>query len=171
METVDARSSPQVESLADWCRVGQTVALVGSSGVGKSTLAMTLGAGDLETQEIRDDDSKGRHTTTARCIHRLDAGGLLIDTPGMRELRLTECDTGVAEVFEEIIVLADSCRYRDCSHTGEPGCAVRASIESGELDERRLKNYRKLQSEQAPTPRRCENNATNPASGDNSTSR
>jgi ribosome biogenesis GTPase len=139
VETVDARSSPQVESLADWCRVGQTVALVGSSGVGKSTLAMTLGAGNLETQEIRDDDSKGRHTTTARCIHRLDAGGL----------RLTECDTGVAEVFEEIIALADCCRYRDCSHTGEPGCAVQASIESGELDERRLKNYRKLQSEQA----------------------
>ncbi len=152
VETVDARSSQQVEFLADWCRVGQTVALVGSSGVGKSTLAMTLGAGDLETQEIRDDDSKGRHTTTARCIHRLDAGGLLIDTPGMRELRLTECDTGVAEVFEEIIVLADSCRYRDCSHTGEPGCAVRASIEAGELDERRLRNYRKLQSEQAQRP-------------------
>ena len=149
VETVDARNTEHMETLADWCRVGQTVALVGSSGVGKSTLAMTLGAGNLETQEIRDDDSKGRHTTTARCIHRLAAGGLLIDTPGMRELQLTECDTGVAEVFEEIIALAQRCQFRDCSHDGEPGCAVQESIESGELDQRRLKNYRKLQSEQA----------------------
>ena len=149
VETVDARNMEHLETLGDWCRVGQTVALVGSSGVGKSTLAMTLGAGNIETQEIRDDDSKGRHTTTARCIHRLAAGGLLIDTPGMRELQLAECDSGVAEVFEEIIELAQRCQFRDCSHEGEPGCAVRQSIESGELDQRRLRNYRKLQAEQA----------------------
>ena len=84
VETIDARDASQVSTLAHWCRLGQTVALVGSSGVGKSTLAMSLGAPALATQEIREDDAKGRHTTTARWIHRLDAGGLLIDTPGMR---------------------------------------------------------------------------------------
>ena len=149
VETVDARDPAQTGRLADWCRVGQTVALVGSSGVGKSTLAMSLGAPTLLTQEIREDDSKGRHTTTARTIHRLDAGGLLIDTPGMRELQLAECESGVAEVFGDVITLADSCRFADCSHTSEPGCAVQAAVDSGELDPRRLKNYFKLQSEQA----------------------
>ena len=149
VEAIDARDPDQVQTLFPWCVIGQTVAVVGSSGVGKSTLAMTLGAGELKTQAIREDDSKGRHTTTARSICRLDAGGLLIDTPGMRELQLADCEDGVAEVFDEIIELSESCRFRDCSHQGEPGCAVQASIESGQLDSRRLANYRKLQSEQA----------------------
>jgi ribosome biogenesis GTPase len=149
VEAIDARDAGQARSLFPWCRVGQTVAVVGSSGVGKSTLAMTLGAGELETQGIREDDSKGRHTTTARSIYHLDAGGLIIDTPGMRELQLADCEDGVAEVFDEIVELSKSCRFRDCTHQGEPGCAVQASIESGGLDSRRLTNYRKLQSEQA----------------------
>ena len=110
---------------------------------------MTLGAGELETQGIREDDSKGRHTTTARSIYHLDAGGLIIDTPGMRELQLADCEDGVAEVFDEIVELSKSCRFRDCTHQGEPGCAVQASIERGELEPRRFKSFRKLQSEQA----------------------
>lgn len=149
VESLDARDPCQAEVLSTWCGVGQTVALVGSSGVGKSTLAMSLGAGPLATSEIRAADSRGRHTTTARCIHRLAAGGLLIDTPGMRELQLTDCETGVAEVFDDIVGLAGACRYRDCQHQSEPGCAVLAAIEAGELDARRLVSYRKLQAEQA----------------------
>ena len=103
----------------------------------------------MATQEIREDDSKGRHTTTTRSMHRLTAGGLLIDTPGMRELQLYDCENGIAEVFEDIVALAEGCRFRDCSHQDEPSCAVRASIERGELDQRRLTSYRKLQAEQA----------------------
>ena len=153
VETVDARDPEQVTSLADWCRHGQTVALVGSSGVGKSTLAMTMGAGSLATQSIREDDSKGRHTTTARCLHRLNAGGLLLDTPGMRELQLADCEEGVAEVVDEIVTLSAQCRFSDCLHQGEPGCAVQAAIDAGELDLRRLKSFAKLQSEQARNAR------------------
>ncbi len=149
VEMVDARDSQQVSVLSDWCRMNQTVAIVGSSGVGKSTLAMSLGAETLKTQGIREDDSKGRHTTTTRSIHRLNSGGLLIDTPGMRELQLADCEEGVAEVFDEIIELAQSCRFRNCGHNGDPGCAVQDAIERGELSPRRLKNYLKLQSEQA----------------------
>lgn len=149
VELVDARDSQQTSVLSDWCRINQTVAIVGSSGVGKSTLAMSLGADTLKTQGIREDDSKGRHTTTARSIHRLNSGGLLIDTPGMRELQLADCEEGVSEVFDEIIELAQFCRFRNCNHNGDPGCAVQESIERGDLSPRRLKNYLKLQSEQA----------------------
>ncbi len=149
VELVDARDAKQVAVLEDWCGVGQTVGLLGSSGVGKSTLAMTLGAGSLATQGIREDDSKGRHTTTARCIHRMRSGGLLIDTPGMRELQLTGCDEGVADVFDDIITLSRKCRFRDCTHRSEPGCAIQGAIESGQLEPRRLRSYRKLQAEQA----------------------
>ncbi len=149
VETVDARDATTADVLSTWCGVGQTIALVGSSGAGKSTLAMTLGATDLATQGIREDDSKGRHTTTARSLHRLTAGGWLIDTPGMRELQLAACETGVDDVFDEIVTLAEACRFRDCSHQNEPGCAIQAAIEDGSLDPRRLKNYRKLQAEQS----------------------
>ena len=138
-----------MDKLTDWCRIGQTVALVGSSGVGKSTLAMSLGAPALATQGIREDDSKGRHTTTARRIHRLDAGGLLIDTPGMRELQLADCEGGVAEVFDDVVTLSESCRFGDCSHQSEPGCAVRQRSNQASLTQDALKSYFKLQSEQA----------------------
>lgn len=150
VEAIDARDPEQTHRvLGEWCGDGRTVALVGSSGVGKSTIAMSLGARELETQGIREDDSKGRHTTTARSIHRLASGGLLIDTPGMRELQLAECEEGVAEVFEEIGRLSQACRFRNCSHSGEPGCAVIEAIDQGELSPRRLRNFLKLQSEQS----------------------
>ena len=149
VEAVDARNPDDIDPLAYWCRTGQTVGLVGSSGVGKSTLAMSFGAGSISTQGIREHDSKGRHTTTVRSIHCLCAGGVLIDTPGMRELQLVGCEEGVADVFDEITSLAQECHFRDCGHQGEPGCAIAEAIECGELDARRLKNYRKLQAEQA----------------------
>lgn len=149
VEVLDARSVADAEILSDWCREGQTVALVGSSGVGKSTLANALGADGVATQAIREDDAKGRHTTTARHLHQLQFGGLLLDTPGMRELQLADCEQGVEEVFDEIVELAQQCQFRDCTHQNEPGCAVGEALDRGELDERRLKSYRKLQSEQA----------------------
>lgn len=149
VEVLDARSAVDAEMLAHWCREGQTVALVGSSGVGKSTLANALGVGGVATQAIREDDAKGRHTTTARHLHPLQSGGLLLDTPGMRELQLADCGQGVEEVFDEIVTLAEQCQFRDCTHQNEPGCAVADALDQGELDPRRLKSYRKLQSEQA----------------------
>ena len=149
VETLDARDARQAAVLTEWCGVGQTVALLGSSGVGKSTLANTMGVGNLETAEIRENDSKGRHTTTARSLHRTAAGGWLVDTPGMRELQLTECADGVAELFDDVLQFASQCRFRDCRHLEDEGCAVVAAVAAGELEQRRLTNYLKLQSEQA----------------------
>ena len=111
VETLDARDANQATVLDYWCRTGQTVALLGSSGVGKSTLTNAMGDHDIKTNEVREVDAKGRHTTTARSIHRLKAGGWLIDNPGMRELQLGACDEGVAELFDDIIELAGHCRF------------------------------------------------------------
>ena len=132
-----------------WCRPGKTLSVLGSSGVGKSTLVNTLlGEQQQKTSGIREDDSKGRHTTTARTMHFLASGAVLIDTPGMRELQLTECEDGVKRTFADIEQLAEQCRFSDCQHSTEPGCAVQAAIESGALEPRRLTNYRKLLAEQ-----------------------
>ena len=110
VETLDARNPNQVSVLVAWCGPGQSVALLGSSGVGKSTLANTLGAGDLATGAIRESDGKGRHTTTARSLHQLPSGGVLVDNPGMRELQLTGCEDGVADLFDDVFELATQCR-------------------------------------------------------------
>ena len=107
-----------------------------------------LGQEEQATSHIREDDSKGRHTTTSRSIHLLPSGGILIDTPGMRELQLADCEAGVSETFSDITQLAEHCRFGDCHHDSEPGCAVQAAIENGTLEQRRFKNYQKLLREQ-----------------------
>jgi ribosome biogenesis GTPase len=148
VEFLDARCQDQTESLGHWCRSGQTVALVGSSGVGKSTLANSLGAGELATAEIRESDDKGRHTTTARSMHRMRFGGWLIDNPGMRELQLTSCEQGVDDLFEDVVELSRQCRFTNCRHAGDTGCALESAVETGLLEARRLTSYLKLRSEQ-----------------------
>jgi ribosome biogenesis GTPase len=150
VETVNCLDAGEVQKLLPWCGAGRTVALMGSSGVGKSTLLNgLLGDRVQSTGPIRENDSKGRHITTGRSMHLMKGGGLLLDTPGLRELQLTDCDDGVNTTFAEITSLAKQCRFTDCSHDKEPGCAVREAISRGELDERRLSSYRKLMREQA----------------------
>jgi ribosome biogenesis GTPase len=101
------------------------------------------------TGAIRDRDSKGRHTTTARSLHLLPGGGILLDNPGLRELQMVESETGIKATFSDIDALAEECRFKNCHHTNEPGCAVRDAIEAGQLEQRRLDNYLKLLLEQA----------------------
>lgn len=147
--TLDARDPDDLGRLASWCGSGQTLALVGSSGVGKTTLSNGLtGRGD-GTQGIRADDAKGRHTTTARSLHRTLARGWLIDTPGMRELQLTGAADGIDSVFSDLADLATQCRFADCTHGAEPGCAVQTAINNGQLDPDRLIRWQKLQREDA----------------------
>ena len=141
---LNARASGVAGALGEWCRRGRTVALLGSSGVGKTTLANTLTGGDAEVQGIRDDDAKGRHTTTGRYLVEMTVGGWLIDTPGVRELQLTDVADGIGVLFDDIEVLAGDCRFSDCRHGAEPGCAVQAAIASGVLDAGRLARWQKL---------------------------
>ncbi len=147
VETLDARDADQVAVLRQWCTAGQTVALLGSSGVGKSTVINTLSESEQTTSAVREDDQRGRHTTTSRSMHRLPEGGWLIDTPGMRELQLVDVGDALDEVFSDIASLAERCRFADCGHNTEPGCAVQKAIEDGKLEADRLRRYRKLQSE------------------------
>jgi ribosome biogenesis GTPase len=133
--------------LEPWCGKGQTVALAGSSGVGKTTVANALTGGNALTQDIREDDARGRHTTTGRSLHRMGTGGWLIDTPGMRGLGVAEVAYGIDATFPEISELASTCKFRDCDHDSEPGCAVQAAIASGDIDPERLKRFKKLKRE------------------------
>jgi ribosome biogenesis GTPase / thiamine phosphate phosphatase len=150
VQTVNAREPGSVAALAAWCGKGETVALLGSSGVGKSTLVNTLrGSDSLATQAVREADGKGRHTTTVREMHRLDQGGWLLDTPGMRELQLSDAAAGLAEVFDDILALAKHCRFSNCGHDGEPACAVQAAIAEGTLSAMRLHRWRGLVAEDA----------------------
>jgi ribosome biogenesis GTPase len=154
VELVDGRDPASAGPLANYCGIGETVALVGSSGVGKSTLINTLiGSDDIATQAVREDDGKGQHTTTVRQMHRLAAspggGGWLIDTPGMRELQMSEVTAGVAEVFDDVIAVTLECRFANCTHADEPGCAIHAAIAQGQLDPMRVERWRKLADEDA----------------------
>lgn len=149
VEPVNARDPADVARLAACCGPGETVALLGSSGVGKSTLVNTMrGSDSIETQPVREQDGKGRHTTTVRQMHRLDGGGWLVDTPGMREFQLTEVATGIAEVFDDIAQLVLECRFSNCTHEAEPGCAIRAALDQGTLEADRLARWRKLSAEE-----------------------
>lgn len=147
---LDARGRESVQALADWCKPGRTVAFLGSSGVGKSTLTNALlGTQEIATQGIREDDAKGRHTTTRRELYATPDGCLVLDTPGMRELQLTDAASGIADVFEDIEALSAQCRFNDCQHQTEPGCAVQAAVAEGRLDPSRLVRWGKLQAEDA----------------------
>jgi ribosome biogenesis GTPase len=148
--TLSARTGEGVEEFRQGLCAASTSCLLGSSGVGKSTLLNALlGAEVFATQEVREADSRGRHTTTRRQLVRLDNGALLIDTPGMRELGNIGAEAGLAETFGDVQSLIAECRFSDCTHTKEKGCAVLAAIESGELGEDRYEHYMKLQRESA----------------------
>lgn len=148
--TVNGLLKQAAELLSPWCKTGKTVSFVGSSGVGKSTLInRLLGEELILTNGIREDDDKGKHTTTSRSLYISETKGVIIDTPGMRELQLIGCEDGIKSTFNDIESLAKQCRFNDCHHVNEPDCAVLQAIIKEELDSRRLNNYQKLLREQA----------------------
>ncbi|MBX3486190.1 ribosome small subunit-dependent GTPase A [Phenylobacterium sp.] len=152
---ISSKTGAGLDAIAARLPPGRTAVLLGSSGAGKSTLVNALfGAARMATREIREDDARGRHTTTHRELVLLPSGGLILDTPGMRELGLWNADEGVATAFDDVEALAGRCRFSDCRHQGEPGCAVRAAIEAGALAPERLAAYGKLQAELAYEHRR-----------------
>jgi ribosome biogenesis GTPase len=142
---VSARHGDGLGAIDAYLSPAQTVALIGSSGVGKSTLInRLLGQDLLKTRDVRADDRKGRHTTTARHLVAMPGGALLIDTPGMRELQPWVDESAVERTFEDIAELATQCKFSDCGHASEPGCAVLAAVEHGTLDPARLEHFRHL---------------------------
>jgi ribosome biogenesis GTPase len=152
---LSALTGDHVADLLPYLRHGRTSVVLGSSGVGKSTLVNTLlGEQRQATRDVRDDDSRGRHTTTHRELFGLPGGALLIDTPGIRSLEVAGADEGVDTAFDDIAELAIQCRFSDCRHEDEPGCAIRRAIDNATLGEDRLESYRKLERELAHAQRR-----------------
>jgi ribosome biogenesis GTPase / thiamine phosphate phosphatase len=152
---VSALTGEGLDGLGTYLAAGRTVALLGSSGVGKSTIVNSLlGWERQRTATVREDDARGRHTTTARELVPLAGGAVLVDTPGMRALKLWDADDGVDQAFDDINALARDCRFRDCAHATEPGCAVRAAIDEGAVPRERLSAQRKLQRELRSLERR-----------------
>ncbi|MCC6144439.1 MAG: ribosome small subunit-dependent GTPase A [Candidatus Hydrogenedentes bacterium] len=152
---MSALTDGDMSSLMAHLQARKTHALLGSSGVGKSTLVnRLLGRTQMATQHVREDDSRGRHTTTHRELFALDNGALLVDTPGLRELQLWADEEGLLQAFPDIDALAEHCRFRDCRHHDEPGCAVLEAVAMGELPEARLESFHKLEKELAYLERR-----------------
>jgi ribosome biogenesis GTPase / thiamine phosphate phosphatase len=142
------RAPGGLDELSSFVGPGQTIVLLGSSGAGKSSIANRLAGRELlRTQAVREDDSRGRHTTTHRELIRLPGGAFLIDTPGLREIQLWAEQESVESTFDEIATAAARCRFSDCGHKGEPGCAVLAAVEAGTIDEGRWRSFEKLTSE------------------------
>lgn len=151
---VSARTGAGLDDLRAHLRPGVTAAILGSSGVGKSTLLNALLGEDRQaTAEVRDSDSRGRHTTTHRELFELPGGALLVDTPGIRSLEVLGADEGVEAAFDDVSELAAGCRFSNCRHDGEPGCAVRAALDDGRLTDARLASHRKLERELARAAR------------------
>jgi ribosome biogenesis GTPase len=137
-----------LDDVRSYLTEGVTVGLLGSSGVGKSTLVNVLLGEERQRTQVLTSENRGRHTTTHRELFQLPGGGLLIDTPGMRELQLWESPRGLDAAFPDIAQLAEGCRYRDCAHLQDEGCAVVAALEAGEIDRARYERYQKLRREQ-----------------------
>ena len=149
VHVVSARAPETLAALAPYLEPGRTVAFLGSSGVGKSTMLNRLLGSDVQaTRAVRGNDQRGRHTTTERHLFVLPGGALAIDTPGMRELQLWEPGGGLEATFDDVEALAARCRFRDCTHESEPGCAVRAAVADGTLPSDRLLSFHKLRAEQ-----------------------
>lgn len=154
---LSAKTGEHLSDLTVHLLAGQTSVVLGSSGVGKSTLVNALlGEQRQATGAVRDDDSRGRHTTTHRELFALPGGALLIDTPGIRSLEVVGADEGLDTAFDDILALATTCRFSDCGHAGEPGCAVRAAIDAGTLTEDRLASHRKMERETAHAERKVD---------------
>ena len=150
VHALNALDEEDIKQLDPYKKDGKTIVFLGSSGVGKSTLINRLLKNEqMQTGSIREDDSKGRHTTTHRELSLLPEGGILMDTPGMRELQLNYSEQGVSDTFHEILEMAQACRFVSCHHESEPGCQIQAAIQSGELSQRRFTSYQKLMREQA----------------------
>ena len=150
VRAVSARTRYGLDGLGEYLQPGRTLVFLGSSGVGKSSLVNALAGEELmEEGGIRLQDGRGRHTTTHRELIRLPGGALIIDTPGMRELGIWEAEEGLADAFADVERFLGQCRFSDCRHEREPGCAVRAALQSGELDAARWESYQKLHAETA----------------------
>ncbi len=146
--SVSALKGEGMDSLKPYLKAGNTIAFIGSSGVGKSTMLNVIaGKKIMKVSEIREADGRGRHTTTHRHLFTLENGVTIIDTPGMREIGVCDIDEGLENTFSDVAELVKQCRFGNCTHKTEPGCAIRQAIKSGELSEKRWELYRKLQSE------------------------